>query len=271
MAAEFGTLDVKRGDSLYRVWPEDITIIAELNGRHENTNIEELAADIDKNGQDNPVLIRKDDDGRIVLVAGHRRYRAVCFLNEKYPDQRRPMICRYKVLSDMEAFQATVRENRFRRDPSPVDDANNIKILRDRFSLTESDIASVYFPEAKDGKALDEALLFVKQRIALIELAPEAADAMREGRVKMTAAVELSKLSKKQQREKVAQPGQIKVSDVKPSFKKQLELKELTRKVKKCLEDVIGGMLEDKDVKYVEIERVLLLDLANYINGNTAS
>lgn len=270
MAVNFAT-ETSRGDALYRVWAEDIVVIAELNGRHENTDVEELAADIHKNGQDNPVLIRKDDDGRPVLVAGHRRYRAVCLLNEKYPDQRRPLICRYKILSDVEAFQATIRENRFRRDVSPVDDATNIKILRDRFSLTVADIANIYFPESKTEKPIADAIHWVEQRIALIELAPEAADAMREGRVKMTAAVELSKLTKKQQREKVAKPGTIKVSDVKPSIKKPVDLKELLRKVKACLEDVVGGMLEDADTQYIEIERTLLLDLANYVNGNTAA
>lgn len=264
MAVNFST-ETTRGDALYRVWPEDIVVIAELNGRHENTDIEELAADIHKNGQDNPCLIRKDDEGRPVLVAGHRRYRAVCLLNERYPEQRRPLTCRYKVLSDIESFQATIRENRFRRDVSPVDDATNIKILRDRFSLTEEDIARVYFPEAADEKALN----WVRQRIALIELAPEAAEAVREGRVKMTAAVELSKLTKKQQREKVQKPGIIKVSDVKPS-KVTIEPKVLLRKVKTILEDVIGGMLEDEETEYIEIDRKLLLDLAKYVGVQNA-
>lgn len=269
MAANFGELDVKRGDSLYRVWPEDITVIAELNGRHENTEIEELAADIEKNGQDNPILIRKNDDGKIVLVAGHRRYRAVCLLNDRNKENPRALICRYKIMSALEAFQATVRENRFRRDVSPVDDATNIKILRDRFSLAVADIAKIYFPESAE-KSLDDAIKWVEQRIALIELAPEAAQAVRDGRVKMTAAVELSKLTRKQQREKLEKPGPITVADVKPSVKKLIEPKILLRKVKGILEDVIGGMLEDESIPYIEIDRELLLDLARYVGVQNA-
>lgn len=271
MAANFGELDVKRGDSLYRVWPADIEVIAELNGRHENTDIEELAADIEKNGQDNPILIRKNDDGRIVLVAGHRRYRAICFLNERSPDNPRALICRYKILNDVEAFQATVRENRFRHDVSPVDDAINIKILRDRFSLAVEDIAKIYFPEAKSEKPLADAIHWVEQRTALIELAPEAAQAVREGRVKITAAVALSKLTKAQQRKKVEAPGQVTVADVKPAKNPPIEQKQLLRKIKAILEDVVGSLLEDAEVKYVEIERKLLLDLSNYVNGNRSA
>lgn len=270
MAVEFATeFNVARGDALYRVWPEDIEVIAELNGRHENTDIEELAADIDKNGQDNPILIRKNDDGRPVLVAGHRRYRAVCLLNERDPKNPRALICRYKILSDMEAFQATVRENRFRHDVSPVDDATNIKILRDRFSLAVEDIAKIYFPEAKTEKPLADAIHWVEQRIALIELAPEAAQAVRDGRIKaITAAVELSKLSKNQQRKKVEKTGAITFADIKPPTKKTVELRELLKKVKGILADVIGTMLEDKELEYIEIERELLLDLSNYVSGN---
>lgn len=266
MAVNFAT-ETSRGDALYRVWPEDIIIIAELNGRHENTDVEELAADIHKNGQDNPVLIRKDDDGRPVLVAGHRRFRAICLLNEKYPDQRRPIICRYKALTDAEAFQATVRENRFRRDVSPVDDATNIKILRNRFSLTDEDIAKVYFPEAKEGKQLEDAIHWVEQRAALIELAPEAAQAVREGRVtSVTAAVALAKLTKTQQRKKLETPGQITAAIVNPPKKKPIDHKEILRKLKAVLDDVVGPMLTDEEVEWIEIDRKLLLDLAKSAN-----
>lgn len=272
MAVEFVT-DTKRGDALYRAWPEDLVILPELNGRHENTDVEELAADIHKNGQDVPIIIRKDDEGRPVLVAGHRRYRAVCLLNEKYPENRRPLICRYKNLNDVEAFQATIRENRFRRDVSPIDDATNINILKTRFGLTDEDVAAIYFPEAKGGKMLEDALRFVKNRSALIELSPEAAQAVREGRVKITAAVALSKLTKVQQRKKVETLGKVKVSDVlTPKAPKEPKAaksdKELLRKVHALLEDVVGGMLEDEEVEYIEIERKLLLDLSNYVSGN---
>lgn len=268
MAVTFAT-DTTRTDALYRVWPEDLVILPELSGRHENTDIEELAADIDKNGQDTPALIRKDDEGRPVLVAGHRRYRAICLLNERYPDNRRPLICRHKFLNDVEAFQATIRENRFRRDVSPIDDATNINILKSRFGLSDEDIAAIYFPEAKGGKMQADAVLFVKQRAALIELDPTAAQAVRDGRVKITAAIALSKLTKVQQRKKVETLGKLRVSDVK-KVKGPINPKELLRKVNAILEDVVGGMLEDAELAYIEIDRKLLLDLATYVGAQNA-
>ena len=214
MAVEFANDSTSRAGALYTDYPENIVIMPELNGRHEHTDVEDLAADIEKNGQLQAVKIRKNDQGQPVLVYGHRRYRAICLLNERNPGNLRKIRCEYTAATDAEAFGMAIRENRCRKDVSPIDDCANITTLRKLFSLTDEDIAAVYFPEAKTDAEKAEALRFVKQRAALVELAPEAAQAVREGRVKITAAVGLSKLTKDQQRTKVAGTGKVKVSDV---------------------------------------------------------
>ena len=214
MAVKFANETTKRACALYSDWPENILIVPELNGRHEHTDVETLAADIAKNGQLVPVICRKSDQGLPVLVAGHRRYRAICLLNERNPEQPMRVKFEYAAVSEVEAFSMAIRENRNRKDVSPIDDCANIITLRKRFNSTDEDIAAVYFPEAKTDEEKAEALRYVKQRAFLIELAPEAADAVREGRVKLTAAVGLAKLTKDQQRETVARPGKVRVSDV---------------------------------------------------------
>jgi ParB-like chromosome segregation protein Spo0J len=214
MAVEFANETTKRACALYSDWPENILIVPELNGRHEHTDVETLAADIAKNGQLVPVICRKNDQGLPVLVAGHRRYRAICLLNERNPEQPMRVKFEYAAVTEVEAFSMAIRENRNRKDVSPIDDCANIITLRKRFQFTDEDIATIYFPEAKTDEEKAEALRYVKQRASLVELAPEAADAVREGRVKLTAAVGLAKLTKDQQREKVSRPGRVKVSDV---------------------------------------------------------
>ena len=214
MAVEFANETTKRACALYSDWPENILIVPELNGRHEHTDVETLAADIAKNGQLVPVICRKSDQGLPVLVAGHRRYRAICLLNERNPEQPMRVKFEYAAVTEVEAFSMAIRENRNRKDVSPIDDCANIITLRKRFNSTDEDIAAVYFPEAKTDEEKAEALRYVKQRASLVELAPEAADAVREGRVKLTAAVGLAKLTKDQQREKVARPGKVRISDV---------------------------------------------------------
>jgi len=216
VAVEFNSETVKRAGALYCDYPENILIDPVLNGRHEHTDIESLAADIEANGQNTPVILRKDDQGRPVLVAGHRRWRAVSLLNERSPEQKRKLVGNYFSLTEAEALAMAVSENRFRQDVSPIDDASNIKIFRKRFGLADEDIAKIYFPGAKTEADKATALRFIEQRASLIELAPEAAQAVRDGRMKVTAAVALAKLSKDQQRARVAIPGKVKVADVKP-------------------------------------------------------
>ena len=207
--------EIGRAETTYSAYPEEIVVIPELNGRHEHTDVETLAADIEKNEQLQPVVCRKNDAGNPVLVFGHRRYRAICLLNERNPKSPRKVIFTYKKYSETEAFIAAIGENRFRKDVSPIDDAANIELLRRKFGKTDGEIARVYFPEAITEEELKQALRFVKDRAALIELDPVAAQAVRDGRIKITAAVGLSKLSREQQRKKVAKTGKIKGKDIK--------------------------------------------------------
>jgi len=66
----------------------------------------------------------------------------------------------------------------------------------------------IYFPALKpeDKKAAQR---WIKNRVALISLTPEAAQAVADGRVKETAAVAIARLSEEQQREVVAGKGKI--------------------------------------------------------------
>jgi ParB-like chromosome segregation protein Spo0J len=205
--------EVSRGSTTYQAYPEEILVDPELNGRHEHTDVEALAADIEAKEQLQPVVCRKNDAGNPVLVFGHRRYRAICLLNERNPKNPRKINFLYKRMNEAEAFVAAIEENRFRKDVSPIDDAANIEVLRRKFGKSDEDIAQIYFPEAVEDMAAP--LRFVKDRAALIELAPEAAQAVRDGRIKITAAVALSKLSREQQKKKVAKAGKIKGKDIK--------------------------------------------------------
>lgn len=276
MAVSFATDSMSRSGALYVDYPENILVEPELNGRHEHTEIEDLAADIEKNGQMSPVGIRKNDQGQAVLVYGHRRYRAISLLNSRNSANPRKVICNYFAVGEDEAFAMAIGENRFRRDVSPIDDCANITVMLRRFGKTLEDIATVYFPEARTPEAKLEALKFVKTRAALVELAPEAATAVREGRVKLTAAVALSKLTKDQQRAKVKGEGKVKGSDVAPS--KPIVVKavaavieaidtELRRLIGIVLDDISQVSLNDDEQRYVEVDRESMLALWEYMNA----
>ena len=202
MAVAFNSDSMGRAGALYSDYPENIFIDPALNGRVEVTEIETLAADILKNGQNQPVAVRKDDAGNPVLIYGHRRWRAVKWINDhlKSGEQKVKLICNYFAVKDVEAFGMAIAENRFRKDNTAMDDQHNICLMLKRFKSSLEDIAAIYFPEAKTPEAKAEALRWVKNRASLEELAPEAADGVRKGEIKVTAAVQLAKLSKDQQR-----------------------------------------------------------------------
>lgn len=259
--------------SEYRFYPEDISIKPDLNGRFDKPEIEWLITDILAHGQHTPVAIR-NDGGQAVLVAGFSRWRAVSEINKRklspVPMQLR---CTYVQCNEAEAFIHNISENRFRNPTTSIDDAHNIKRLLNVYAMTEEQVAGIYFPTAKTESELKTASKFVADRIALISLSPEAEEAVRSGRVKESAAKAISKLSQDQQREVLKKEGTIARKDVTPAApkpeKKPKPIQrdpELMRRISAVLED-ISGMLKDEKLvgEFIEVDRLLLLNLHNYV------
>lgn len=262
--------------SEYRILPENITIKPELNGRHEKPDIEWLIADMlavdDKGnvkGQSTPVAIR-NDGGSPVLVAGFSRWRAISEINKRgltpFPMQLR---CTYVQCTEAEAFLYNISENRFRNPTTPIDDAYNMKRLLNAYGRTEDQIAMIYFPTAKTEGELKAARKFVKDRITLISLSPEAETAVRSGRVKESAATAIAKLSEDQQRKVLEKDGPIERKDVTPQTPRPPKPvprdNELIRRCTAVLEDVSGILFDSDCPEYVEIDKKLLINLHAYV------
>jgi len=182
--------------SEYRFLPEDIVIKPSLNGRHVAPDIEALISDIVLNGQHTPVVIR-NDGGKPVLCAGFSRWRSISEINKRkltpIPMQVR---CTYTQSNEKDGFLLAISENRARNTLTELDDAYNITRMMKQFGMTEDQVAERYFP----GGDQREGLKFVKQRMALINLSPEAEKMMIEGRLKGSAAVKIAKMSQDQQK-----------------------------------------------------------------------
>lgn len=274
MAVPF-VVEHKRIDN-YRFFPEDITIKPDLNGRHEKPDIEWLIADIlavdakgNIKGQHTPVTIR-NDGGVPVLVAGFSRWRAVSEINKRGLTPVKMQIrCNLVQCSESEAFLINISENRFRNPTTAIDDAHNIKRLLNAYAMTEDQIAAVYFPTAKTEIELKAARKFVKDRVALISLSDEAADAVRSGRVKESAAKAIAKLSDDQQHEVLKREGTIERGDVKPMTTKAVKPlpidRELMRRIAKVFEEIDGMVGDPEFGEYLEVDRLSLLALHTYV------
>jgi ParB-like chromosome segregation protein Spo0J len=266
MAVDF-KVEHKR-TSEYRLLPENITIRPDLNGRFDKPDIEWLITDILAHGQHTPVVIR-NDGGAAVLVSGFSRWRAVSEINKRGLVPAPGMQLRATAVScnEAEAFILNISENRFRNPTTAIDDAHNIKRLLNIYAMTEDQVSSIYFPTAKTESELKEARRFVKDRIALIDLVPEAETAVREGRVTESAAKAIAKLPSATQREIVSTPGNIERRDVAPTVPKAPKPApkdaELLRRIAAMFEDISGLLHED--FEYIEVERKLLISLNDYV------
>jgi ParB-like chromosome segregation protein Spo0J len=227
MAVQFNAKHSRTSE--YRFFPEDIVVKPSLNGRYDKPDIEALIQDIVVNGQHTPVVIR-NDGGKPVLCAGYSRYRAVSEINRrKLMGEPIALRCTYSQCSEAEGFLAAISENRFRNTTTELDDAHNIARLMKVYAKTEDEVANIYFPGVAgdrngnvDLPALREALKFVRRRLALINLTPAAEKAMRDGKLKGSAAVAIAKLDSEHQEKALASKNGHK----KPKGTKTVSLKD---------------------------------------------
>jgi ParB/RepB/Spo0J family partition protein len=180
----------------YTVSTENVILKPELNGRSEDTDVSELAEDIASRGQILPAICSKSPEGWPVLIAGHRRLRAIAELNKTLPVEGKVKL-RFNYAptkNDEEALDLTVAENRNRTDVNPLDDAYNINIYMVKFGRGLEEIGKKYFPGANTPEKVAKAVAWVKERQKLLELTPEAQEKLRKGEFSTSAAQQLAKL-----------------------------------------------------------------------------
>jgi ParB-like chromosome segregation protein Spo0J len=98
----------------------------------EMDRIERLAEAIERDGQMDDLILVPIEDNQIVLLAGHRRRRAVTLINERRVAQNRPPVkLRYYIdRSGGDALRKAIDNNLHRHNFSPIDLANLIQRIR---------------------------------------------------------------------------------------------------------------------------------------------
>lgn len=98
--------------------------------------LSELATSIERNGVLQPLLVRPMADGTYQLVAGERRWRAsrIAGLTEV------PVVI--KEMSDEQAMEIALIENLQREDLNPIEEAEGLQLLIERYNLTQEEAAS---------------------------------------------------------------------------------------------------------------------------------
>lgn len=149
--------------------------------------LNELAESIKEKGVLQPLLVRPVKN-RYQLVAGERRFRAAHIAKLKEV----PVII--KDLSDKDSMEIALIENLQREDLNAVEEAQGIKLLMDKYSLTQEEVA---------GK-LSKSRPAVANSIRLLNLSDKILSQLKEGLLSAGHARALLSIEDKAKREAIA-------------------------------------------------------------------
>ena len=145
--------------------------------------LNDLANSIREHGVISPIVVNKDADGKYMIIAGERRYRAAIRAGlEKIPAIVRD-------LSDKEVQEISLIENLQREDLNPIEAATGMKRLMEEFGLTQEMLA----------ERLGKSRPAIANTLRLLSLADEVVDLVREGKLSSGHARTLVRVAKEAQ------------------------------------------------------------------------
>ena len=192
----------------------------------------ELSASIQDYGVLQPVIVRPWEDGRYILIAGERRYRAARLAGLK----RIPAIIRN--MEEEEAALVALVENVQREDLNYIEEAKAYKRLMEDFNLTQGEIAQ------KVGKQQST----ISNKIRILSLPEEIQVVLTEHKLTERHARALLRLSDGEDRKKV-------ISRI---VKNNLNVKQ----TEKLIEDV----LRSKEAQISKRKKINYISYKIYVN-----
>ena len=124
--------------------------------------LEELATSIKNYGVIQPIIV-KEVDGRYVIIAGERRWRASRLAGLK------TVPCVVKDYTEQEVSEIAIIENLQREDLNPIESAKAIKSLISQYNLTQDEVADKIGKSRPAVANTLRLLLLPEQIIALVE------------------------------------------------------------------------------------------------------
>lgn len=169
--------------NIYRVDPREIRVIGGWNPRTDFTGEEELMNSIAQNGVIEPLLVRKAEDG-IVLVDGERRLRATLrAIKAGHNIVSVPALFLDKNINDIEALFYTFIANDGKR-LEPIEEAEAFRRFK-AWGLSTREI----------GERIGKGEVFVNRRLELIGAAPVVKEALKSKKVGVNEARKIVKKS----------------------------------------------------------------------------
>lgn len=155
-------------ERVHRILIQDITPNKDQPRRHfDEETLAELAVSIKQYGILQPLIVTPLDEKTYQIVAGERRWRAAQLAKLEHL----PAIIRTS--EELEQLEIALVENVQRVDLSPLEQAASIRRLHDQFNMDYENIA----------KRLGKATTTVQNIVRLLQLSPEAREALHKKRI----------------------------------------------------------------------------------------
>jgi ParB/RepB/Spo0J family partition protein len=185
---------------MWYVDPRELVINLAENSRMfppSDEAIVERAYSMMENGQLQPIMVRKANDGYHVVLGFTRALAGMKIVNDLQPCEVGKGFQLKCVLTDANVQEAYVRsldENLERNQTSPMDDAFNHRKLREELGWDEDRIA----------KKFKCSVSWLGQMKKLLTLASDVQAKVHDGLLTVTRAIELADLSEEEQKEELA-------------------------------------------------------------------
>lgn len=180
----------KEARNVYRI-PVDLIVADEtVRGRHKappQKDVEALAHSIKEHGQLQAVMVRKitkgDNKGKYQLSLGFTRFYAIKWGNETgLFSPELPILAATATMNDEESFTRNVVENRHRNQTTAVDDAHNMRRLREDYGKSNADISRLY----------NVSQAYVSQLTKLLTLPASIQNKVADGKLTLSGALMLA-------------------------------------------------------------------------------
>ena len=210
----------------------------------EDEKMFEMADSVKEHGVLMPALIRPKPEGGYEMVAGHRRKMASALAGKE------DIPCLVRNLSDDEAILIMVDSNLQREEVLPSEKAFAYKMKLDamkrqgrRTDLTSVPMGPKFRSNEELAKQSKDSVTQIKRYIRLTELIPPVLDMVDEGKIALRPAVELSYLTKEQQK---CLFDTMEMEDCTPSHAQAIKMKQFAAKGTLTPDVILSIMMEEK-------------------------
>lgn len=154
-------------------------IYAKQNNRQSFTGIDDLASSILEHGLIQPITVRPDGNGRYIILAGERRYRA-----HQHAGLETIEAIVKDDISSSQSYLITLLENDNRQETNDIEKALGYSRAIDTLGLEPADLARAI------GKRID----YIDRRLALLELRPDIQKLVADGQLLISYALAMAGL-----------------------------------------------------------------------------